>query len=140
MLFLTGTTLSVPRDDRRHHDHGRFANRQTAFSWFRFARQRMGEGLGPVKAALDAGATRIRPVLDDRAGDDHRHGSPWRWVLGEGAEQNAPLGRAVIGGLLFATVSTLFFVPVIFAGTHRRLEQRKRTPFVRGTFRTPKEK
>jgi Cu/Ag efflux pump CusA len=45
--------------------------------------------------------------------------------LGEGAEQNAPLGRAVIGGLLFATVSTLFFVPVIFAGTHRRLEQRK---------------
>ncbi|HWY96911.1 MAG TPA: efflux RND transporter permease subunit, partial [Steroidobacteraceae bacterium] len=44
---------------------------------------------------------------------------------GEGAEQNAPLGRAVIGGLLFATVSTLFFVPVIFAGTHRRLEQRK---------------
>jgi len=40
---------------------------------------------------------------------------------GEGAEQNAPLGRAVIGGLLFATVSTLFFVPVIFAGIHRRL-------------------
>jgi Cu/Ag efflux pump CusA len=45
--------------------------------------------------------------------------------LGEGAEQNAPLGRAVIGGLLFATVSTLFFVPVIFAGVHRRLERRK---------------
>jgi multidrug efflux pump subunit AcrB len=45
---------------------------------------------------------------------------------GEGAEQNAPLGRSVIGGLLFATVSTLFFVPVIFAGVHRRLELRKR--------------
>ena len=44
---------------------------------------------------------------------------------GEGAEQNAPLGRAVIGGLIFATVSTLLFVPVIFAGTHRRLELRK---------------
>jgi len=50
---------------------------------------------------------------------------PMALGLGEGAEQNAPLGRAVIGGLLFATVSTLFFVPVIFAGTHRRLEQRK---------------
>jgi multidrug efflux pump subunit AcrB len=51
---------------------------------------------------------------------------PMALGLGEGAEQNAPLGRAVIGGLLFATVSTLFFVPVIFAGIHRRLEQRKR--------------
>jgi multidrug efflux pump subunit AcrB len=50
---------------------------------------------------------------------------PMALGLGEGAEQNAPLGRAVIGGLLFATVSTLFFVPVIFAGTHRRLEQRR---------------
>ena len=49
---------------------------------------------------------------------------PMALGLGEGAEQNAPLGRAVIGGLLFATVSTLFFVPVIFAGVHRRLEQR----------------
>jgi multidrug efflux pump subunit AcrB len=50
---------------------------------------------------------------------------PMALGLGEGAEQNAPLGRAVIGGLLFATVSTLFFVPVIFAGTHARLERRK---------------
>jgi Cu/Ag efflux pump CusA len=45
--------------------------------------------------------------------------------LGEGAEQNAPLGRAVIGGLLFATISTLFFVPVVFAAIHRHLEHRK---------------
>ncbi|MGH8797180.1 MAG: efflux RND transporter permease subunit, partial [Caldimonas sp.] len=45
--------------------------------------------------------------------------------IGEGAEQNAPLGRAVIGGLLFATVSTLFFVPVVFAGVHQRLARRK---------------
>jgi multidrug efflux pump subunit AcrB len=50
---------------------------------------------------------------------------PMSLGLGEGGEQNAPLGRAVIGGLLFATVSTLFFVPVIFAGVHRRLERRK---------------
>jgi Cu/Ag efflux pump CusA len=45
--------------------------------------------------------------------------------LGEGAEQNAPLGRAVIGGLLFATISTLFFVPIVFAAVHRYLEHRK---------------
>ena len=50
---------------------------------------------------------------------------PMALGLGEGAEQNAPLGRAVIGGLLFATVSTLFFVPVVFAGVHQRLARRK---------------
>jgi multidrug efflux pump subunit AcrB len=49
---------------------------------------------------------------------------PMALGIGEGAEQNAPLGRAVIGGLLFATVSTLFFVPVVYAGVHKRLEQR----------------
>jgi Cu/Ag efflux pump CusA len=50
---------------------------------------------------------------------------PMALGLGEGAEQNAPLGRAVIGGLLFATVSTLFFVPVVFAGVQQRLAQRR---------------
>jgi Cu/Ag efflux pump CusA len=50
---------------------------------------------------------------------------PMALGLGEGAEQNAPLGRAVIGGLLFATVSTLFFVPLIFAGIHSRLARRR---------------
>jgi multidrug efflux pump subunit AcrB len=89
-----------------------------------FARQRMGEGLEPIKAALDAGATRIRPVLMTALAMIIGM-IPMALGLGEGAEQNAPLGRAVIGGLLFATVSTLFFVPVIFAGIHRRLEQRK---------------
>jgi hypothetical protein len=52
---------------------------------------------------------------------------PMALGLGEGAEQNAPLGRAVIGGLLFATVSTLFFVPLLFAGIHSRLAHRKAT-------------
>jgi hypothetical protein len=51
---------------------------------------------------------------------------PMALGLGEGAEQNAPLGRAVIGGLLFATVSTLFFVPLVFAGIHTRLARRHR--------------
>ena len=91
-----------------------------------FARQRMGEGLDPVEAARDAGATRIRPVLMTALAMIIGM-IPMALGLGEGAEQNAPLGRAVIGGLMFATVSTLFFVPVIFAGVHRRLERRKRS-------------
>jgi multidrug efflux pump subunit AcrB len=122
MLFLTGTTLSVPALTGAIMTMGvATANSILVVS---FARQRMGEGLGPVKAALDAGATRIRPVLMTALAMIIGM-IPMALGLGEGAEQNAPLGRAVIGGLLFATVSTLFFVPVIFAGTHGRLEQRK---------------
>jgi len=122
MLFLTGTTLSVPALTGAIMTMGvATANSILVVS---FARQRMGEGLGPVRAALDAGATRIRPVLMTALAMIIGM-IPMALGLGEGAEQNAPLGRAVIGGLLFATVSTLFFVPVIFAGTHRRLERRK---------------
>jgi multidrug efflux pump subunit AcrB len=122
MLFLTGTTLSVPALTGAIMTMGvATANSILVVS---FARQRMGEGLGPVKAALDAGATRIRPVLMTALAMIIGM-IPMAMGLGEGAEQNAPLGRAVIGGLLFATVSTLFFVPVIFAGTHGRLEKRK---------------
>ena len=122
MLFLSGTTLSVPALTGAIMTMGvATANSILVVS---FARQRMGEGLDPVKAALDAGATRIRPVLMTAMAMIIGM-IPMALGLGEGAEQNAPLGRAVIGGLLFATVSTLFFVPVIFAGVHRRLERRK---------------
>jgi multidrug efflux pump subunit AcrB len=122
MLFLTGTTLSVPALTGAIMTMGvATANSILVVS---FARQRMGDGLGPLKAALDAGATRIRPVLMTALAMIIGM-IPMALGLGEGAEQNAPLGRAVIGGLLFATVSTLFFVPVIFAGTHGRLEKRK---------------
>ena len=122
MLFLTGTTLSVPALTGAIMTMGvATANSILVVS---FARQRMGEGLDPIKAAQDAGATRIRPVLMTALAMIIGM-IPMALGLGEGAEQNAPLGRAVIGGLLFATVSTLFFVPVIFAGIHRRLEQRK---------------
>ncbi len=122
MLLLTGTTLSVPALTGAIMTMGvATANSILVVS---FARQRMGEGLGPVKAALDAGATRIRPVLMTALAMIIGM-IPMALGLGEGAEQNAPLGRAVIGGLLFATVSTLFFVPVIFAGVHRRLELRR---------------
>ena len=122
MLFLTATTLSVPAMTGAIMTMGvATANSILIVS---FARQRMSEGLDPISAARDAGATRIRPVLMTALAMIIGM-IPMALGLGEGAEQNAPLGRAVIGGLLFATVSTLFFVPVIFAGVHRRLEQRK---------------
>jgi len=122
MLFLTATTLSVPAFTGAIMTMGvATANSILIIS---FARKRMNEGLDPVSAARDAGATRIRPVLMTALAMIIGM-IPMALGLGEGAEQNAPLGRAVIGGLLFATVSTLFFVPVIFAGLHRRLEQRK---------------
>ena len=85
-----------------------------------FARQRLHDGLSAFEAALDAGATRIRPVLMTALAMIIGM-IPMAMGMGEGAEQNAPLGRAMIGGLLFATVSTLFFVPVIFASVHQRL-------------------
>jgi multidrug efflux pump subunit AcrB len=122
MLFLTATTLSVPALTGAIMTMGvATANSILIIS---FARKRMNEGLDPVSAARDAGATRIRPVLMTALAMIIGM-IPMALGWGEGAEQNAPLGRAVIGGLLFATVSTLFFVPVIFAGVHRRLEQRK---------------
>jgi multidrug efflux pump subunit AcrB len=122
MLLLTGTTLSVPALTGAIMTMGvATANSILVIS---FARQRMGEGLDPIKAALDAGATRIRPVLMTAMAMIIGM-IPMALGMGEGAEQNAPLGRAVIGGLLFATVSTLLFVPVIFAGIHGRLGRRR---------------
>ena len=122
MLFLTATTLSVPALTGAIMTMGvATANSILIIS---FARKRMNEGLDPISAARDAGATRIRPVLMTALAMIIGM-IPMALGWGEGAEQNAPLGRAVIGGLLFATVSTLFFVPVIFAGLHRRLELRK---------------
>jgi len=122
MLLLTGTTLSVPALTGAIMTMGvATANSILIVS---FARQRMGEGLDPIEAARDAGATRIRPVLMTALA--MMIGMiPMALGWGEGAEQNAPLGRAVIGGLMFATVSTLLFVPTIFAGVHRLLERRR---------------
>ena len=89
-----------------------------------FARQRLEDGVPVLSAALEAGATRIRPVLMTALAMIIGM-IPMALGIGEGAEQNAPLGRAVIGGLIFATVSTLFFVPVVFAAVHRWLAQRR---------------
>jgi multidrug efflux pump subunit AcrB len=121
MLFITGTTLSVPALTGAIMTMGvATANSILVVS---FARQRIEEGVPALSAALEAGATRIRPVLMTALAMVIGM-VPMALGLGEGAEQNAPLGRAVIGGLIFATVSTLLFVPVVFAGVHRRLALR----------------
>jgi len=78
-----------------------------------FANQRMAEGANALEAALDAGRTRLRPVLMT-AGAMLIGMVPMALGLGEGGEQNAPLGRAVVGGLCFATLGTLLFVPVVY--------------------------
>ena len=115
MLFLTGTPLSVPALTGAIMTTGvATANSVLLVS---FARERLRSGALPLAAALEAGATRIRPVLMTAFAMIVGM-IPMALGLGEGAEQNAPLGRAVIGGLLFATFSTLLFVPLVFAGAH----------------------
>jgi len=121
MLFLTGTTLSVPALTGAIMTMG--VATANSILMVSFARQRLNDGLPPLSAALEAGATRIRPVLMTALAMIIGM-VPMAIGFGEGAEQNAPLGRAVIGGLLFATVSTLLFVPIVFAGIHRYLEHR----------------
>jgi len=87
-----------------------------------FANEQLDEGKDPVRAALGAGATRFRPVVMTAAA--MIIGTlPMALGLGEGGSQNAPLGRAVIGGLLAATAGTLFFVPVIFALIRSRFKR-----------------
>jgi len=122
MLFLTGTHLSVPALTGAIMTMG--VATANSILMVAFARQRLLAGAPPLTAALEAGASRIRPVLMTAFAMIIGM-IPMALSLGEGAEQNAPLGRAVIGGLLFATVSTLFFVPLVFAGIHSRLARRR---------------
>lgn len=115
ILLLTHTTLSVPSLTGAVMCMGvATANSILVIS---FARERMSQGLSAWDAALDAGYTRMRPVIMTAMAMVIGM-VPMALGLGEGGEQNAPLGRAVIGGLLFATVATLFFVPVIFSVLH----------------------
>ncbi|HZF25705.1 MAG TPA: efflux RND transporter permease subunit [Steroidobacteraceae bacterium] len=119
MLLVTGTTLSVPALTGAVMCMGvATANSILLVS---FARERMNAGAGALQAAIEAGFTRFRPVLMTALAMIIGM-LPMALGLGEGGEQNAPLGRAVIGGLLFATVATLFFVPVVFARFHGRGE------------------
>ncbi|RZL95323.1 MAG: efflux RND transporter permease subunit [Variovorax sp.] len=121
MLFITGTTLSVPALTGAIMTMG--VATANSILLVAFARERLAAGVPALSAALEAGATRIRPVLMTALAMVIGM-IPMALGIGEGAEQNAPLGRAVIGGLLFATVSTLFFVPAVFAGIHGWLAHR----------------
>jgi multidrug efflux pump subunit AcrB len=111
-LFITHTTLSVPALMGAIMCMG--VATSNSILVVSFATERMAEGKDSVSAALEAGFTRFRPVLMTALA--MMIGMvPMALGMGDGGEQNAPLGRAVIGGLLFATVSTLFFVPAFFS-------------------------
>ena len=117
MLFTTRTTLSVPALTGAIMCMGvATANSVLVIS---FARERYEELGDPVSAAIEAGFVRFRPVLMTALAMIIGM-APMALGLGEGGEQNAPLGRAVIGGLIFATVATLMFVPVVFSMVHKR--------------------
>jgi multidrug efflux pump subunit AcrB len=117
MLFATGTTLSVPALTGAIMCMGvATANSILVVS---FARERLAVTGDPIRAAVEAGFVRFRPVIMTALAMIIGM-SPLALGLGEGGEQNAPLGRAVIGGLIFATCATLIFVPVVFSILHGR--------------------
>ena len=117
MLFLTHTTVSVPALTGAIMCMGvATANSVLVVS---FARERMNAGDDAFQAASQAGFTRFRPVLMTALAMIIGM-IPMALGLGDGGEQNAPLGRAVIGGLIFATIATLFFVPTVFTLIHGR--------------------
>jgi CzcA family heavy metal efflux pump len=120
-LLLTRTTLNVPSLTGAVMCMG--VATANSILMVSFAREQMEEGVSAIQAAVAAGYTRVRPVLMTALAMIIGM-VPMALGLGEGGEQNAPLGRAVIGGLLFATVATLFFVPSVFAIFHSRREAR----------------
>jgi multidrug efflux pump subunit AcrB len=124
-LFLTGTRLSVPALTGTIMCMGvATANSILVVS---FAREQLEILVGDArKAALNSGFVRFRPVLMTALAMIIGM-VPMALGLGDGGEQNAPLGRAVIGGLLLATVATLFFVPTFFAALHGRIEKKARS-------------
>jgi multidrug efflux pump subunit AcrB len=122
MLFATGTTLSVPALTGAIMCMGvATANSVLIIS---FARERLAELGDATQAALEAGFVRFRPVLMTALAMIIGM-APMALGLGEGGEQNAPLGRAVVGGLIFATVATLMFVPVVFSIVHGHKRARR---------------
>jgi CzcA family heavy metal efflux pump len=121
-LLLTRTTLSVPSLTGAVMCMG--VATANSILMVSFAREQMDEGIPAVQAAVSAGYTRMRPVLMTALAMIIGM-VPMALGFGEGGEQNAPLGRAVIGGLLFATVATLFFVPSVFAIFHSRREAKR---------------
>jgi multidrug efflux pump subunit AcrB len=129
MLFLTHTTVSVPALTGAIMCMGvATANSVLVIS---FAREQMNEGQNARDAALEAGFTRLRPVIMTATAMIIGM-IPMALGLGESGEQNAPLGRAVIGGLVFATVATLFFVPTVFTLVHGRKRGTEDSEMVHG--------
>jgi multidrug efflux pump subunit AcrB len=129
MLFLTRTTVSVPALTGSIMCMGvATANSVLVIS---FAREQMAEGLDARAAAIEAGYTRLRPVIMTALAMIIGM-IPMALGLGESGEQNAPLGRAVIGGLVFATFATLYFVPAVFTLVHRRDPKPEAKPEPRG--------
>jgi len=120
-LLITRTTLSVPSLTGAVMCMG--VATSNSILLVSFSRDRMNAGVPARQAALEAGHTRIRPVIMTALAMIIGM-VPMALGFGEGGEQNAPLGRAVIGGLLFATVATLFFVPSVFTMIHGRREAR----------------
>jgi multidrug efflux pump subunit AcrB len=119
-LFITRTTLSVPALMGAIMCMGvATANSILVVS---FAKERLSHHGDPVVASIEAGSTRFRPVLMTALAMIIGM-IPMALGFGDGGEQNAPLGRAVIGGLLIATVATLVFVPSVFSLVHKRIEK-----------------
>jgi multidrug efflux pump subunit AcrB len=116
MLFLTQTTFSVPSLMGSIMCIG--VATSNSILMVSFARERMNEGLSAAEAAVQAGFVRIRPVIMTAFAMIIGM-VPLSLGLGEGGEQNAPLGRAVIGGLVVATFATLYFVPCVFSLVHK---------------------
>ena len=123
ILLISRTTLNVPSLTGAIMCMG--VATANSILMVSFAREQLTEGKSPVEAALEAGFVRIRPVIMTALAMIIGM-VPMAVGLGEGGEQNAPLGRAVIGGLLFATFATLFFVPCVFSMIHTRLGRRRR--------------
>jgi multidrug efflux pump subunit AcrB len=117
ILFVTHTTLSVPALMGAIMCMG--VATANSILVIAFAKERLGHHGDPIQAAIEAGFTRFRPVLMTALAMIIGM-IPMALGLGDGGEQNAPLGRAVIGGLLCATVATLIFVPVVFSLLHKR--------------------
>jgi multidrug efflux pump subunit AcrB len=122
MLLFTHTTLSVPSLTGAIMCMG--VATANSILMVSFAREQLNEGKSAFDAALEAGFVRIRPVIMTALAMIIGM-LPMATGLGEGGEQNAPLGRAVIGGLLFATIATLFFVPCVFSIIHGWLARRR---------------
>jgi CzcA family heavy metal efflux pump len=123
-LLITRTTLSVPSLTGAVMCMG--VATANSILMVSFARDRLDAGVPALQAAIEAGYTRMRPVIMTALAMIIGM-IPMALGFGEGGEQNAPLGRAVVGGLLFATVATLFFVPSVFTIIHGRREARQQS-------------